>query len=52
MEELKEGYLVDFISGLLVKETPEEVEAVQPFSRGGQEEEIQRLRRREREIRV
>ena len=33
MEELKEGYLIDFISGLQVKETPEEVEAVQPFSK-------------------
>ena len=33
MEELKEGYLIDFISGLQVKETPEEVEAVQHFSK-------------------
>ena len=33
MEELKEGYLIDFISGIQVKETPEEVEAVQPFSK-------------------
>lgn len=33
MEELKEGYIFDYISGLQVKETPEEVEAVQPFSK-------------------
>ena len=33
MEELKEGYLIDFISGIQVKETPEDVEAVQPFSK-------------------
>jgi type I restriction enzyme M protein len=33
MEELKEGYIIDYISGLQVKETPEEIEAVQPFSR-------------------
>lgn len=33
MEDLKEGYIVDYISGLQVKETPEEVEAVQPFSK-------------------
>lgn len=30
--ELKEGYLLDYISGLPVKETPEEIDAVQPFS--------------------
>lgn len=30
---LKEGYITDFISGLPVKETPEEIEAVQPFSK-------------------
>ena len=30
--EIKEGYMIDFISGLQVKETPEEIEAVQPFS--------------------
>ena len=29
---LKPGYLLDFISGVLVKATPEEVEAVQVFS--------------------
>lgn len=33
MAELKEGYVIDYISGLLVKETPEEIEAVQPFSK-------------------
>lgn len=33
MEELKEGYLVDFISGKEVKATPEETEAVQVFAR-------------------
>ena len=33
IEGLKDGYLVDFISGLPVKETPEEIEAVQPFSK-------------------
>lgn len=33
MEELKEGYLFDYISGIQVKETPEEIEAVQPFSK-------------------
>jgi len=35
MEELtpKEGYLIDFISGKEVKATPEEVNAVQVFSR-------------------
>lgn len=31
--ETKEGYIIDYISGLPVKETPEEVEAVQPFSK-------------------
>ncbi|WP_087974848.1 restriction endonuclease subunit M [Oceanobacillus rekensis] len=31
--ELKEGYLIDFISGKQVKETPEEREAVQVFSK-------------------
>ncbi|MDR2902030.1 MAG: N-6 DNA methylase [Lactobacillales bacterium] len=30
----KEGYLIDFISGQEVKATPEEIEAVQVFSRG------------------
>lgn len=29
----KEGYIIDYISGLPVKETPEEIEAVQPFSK-------------------
>ncbi|MCD8378159.1 MAG: type I restriction enzyme HsdR N-terminal domain-containing protein, partial [Candidatus Gastranaerophilales bacterium] len=33
MEELKEGYILDYISGLPVKETPEEIDAVQPFSK-------------------
>lgn len=33
MEELREDYVYDFISGLQVKETPEEIEAVQPFSK-------------------
>ncbi len=33
MAEIKEGYIVDFISGQPVRETPEEVEAVQPFSK-------------------
>lgn len=33
MVMLKEGYIIDFISGQQVKETPEEVEAVQPFSK-------------------
>ena len=31
MAEIREGYIIDYISGLPVKETPEEVEAVQPF---------------------
>lgn len=31
--ELKEGYILDYISSLPVKETPEEIEAVQPFSK-------------------
>lgn len=33
MEDIKEGYIVDYISGLQVKDTPEEIEAVQPFSK-------------------
>ena len=33
MVEIKEGYLIDFISGQEVKATPEEVEAVQVFSK-------------------
>lgn len=32
-KELKEGYLIDYISGIQVKETPEEREAVQVFSK-------------------
>jgi type I restriction enzyme M protein len=32
-EELKDGYIFDYISGEQVKETPEEVEAVQIFSK-------------------
>lgn len=31
--ELKEGFIEDFISGMAVRATPEEVEAVQVFSR-------------------
>lgn len=31
--ELKEGYIEDFISGIAVRGTPEEIEAVQVFSR-------------------
>lgn len=31
--EIKEGYIIDYISGLQVRETPEEIEAVQPFSK-------------------
>ena len=33
MDEIREGYIIDYISGLQVKETPEEVEAIQPFSK-------------------
>lgn len=33
MDSIKEGYIIDYISGLQVKETPEEVEAVQPFAK-------------------
>ena len=33
MAEIKEGYIIDFISGQQVKETPEKIEAVQPFSK-------------------
>ncbi|MDD6649739.1 MAG: N-6 DNA methylase [Subdoligranulum variabile] len=33
MDEIREGYIVDYISGLQVRETPEEIEAVQPFSK-------------------
>lgn len=32
-EKLKSGYIWDYISGLQVKGTPEEIEAVQPFSK-------------------
>jgi len=32
-EELKEGYIFDYISGIQVKATPEEMEAVQVFSK-------------------
>lgn len=32
-KEISEGYLVDYISGQLVKEGPEEVNAVQIYSR-------------------
>ena len=32
MEEIKEGFIKDYISGKYIKSTPEEVEAVQPFS--------------------
>jgi len=31
--ELKEGYIEDFISGIAIRATPEEIEAVQVFSR-------------------
>ena len=30
---LKEGYIIDHISGLEIKATPEEIEAVQVFSK-------------------
>ncbi|GAW90722.1 N-6 DNA methylase [Flavobacterium psychrophilum] len=33
MIELKEGYIIDYISGEQVKATPEEIEAVQIFSK-------------------
>ena len=33
MSDKREGYIEDFISGIQVKETPEEIEAVQPFSK-------------------
>lgn len=33
MDQLKEGYLVDFVSGQTLKATPEEVQAVQPFAK-------------------
>ena len=31
MEQLREGYLIDYISGQELKATPEEIQAVQPF---------------------
>ncbi|MCH5260823.1 MAG: N-6 DNA methylase [Lachnospiraceae bacterium] len=33
MDTNREGYIIDFISGLQVKESPEEIDAVQPFSK-------------------
>ena len=33
MSEIKDGYIIDYISGQPVKETPEEIEAIQPFSK-------------------
>ena len=33
MSEEKEGYIIDYISGKNVRETPEEVQAVQPYAR-------------------
>ena len=33
MEEVKEGYIIDYITGQKLKATPEEVEAVQVFAR-------------------
>ena len=32
-DQIKEGYITDFVSGVYVKETPEERDAVQPFSK-------------------
>ncbi|MBR1672961.1 MAG: type I restriction enzyme HsdR N-terminal domain-containing protein [Fretibacterium sp.] len=32
-ETTKEDFIIDYISGLQVRETPEELDAVQPFSR-------------------
>lgn len=57
VEDLKEGYIYDYISGEVVKATPEEIEAVQVFSKrliedfGYKKEQIQtrpqfRVRRR------
>lgn len=31
MADIKEGYLIDYVSGQPLKATPEEVQAVQPF---------------------
>ena len=33
MADTMDGYIIDFISGNQVKGTPEEIEAVQPFSK-------------------
>ena len=33
MAEEKEGYVIDYVSGDYIRETPEEIEAVQPFSK-------------------
>ncbi|MCO5494897.1 restriction endonuclease subunit M [Enterococcus innesii] len=33
MPDKREGYIEDYISGIQIKETPEEIEAVQPFSK-------------------
>ncbi|MGJ3730231.1 hypothetical protein [Enterococcus faecium] len=33
MPDKREGYIEDYISGIQVKERPEEIEAVQPFSK-------------------
>jgi len=33
MDDIREGYIVDYVSGVPIKETPEEIEAVQPFSK-------------------
>ena len=33
MSEVMDGYIIDYISGNQVKGTPEEIEAVQPFSK-------------------
>ena len=33
MEQIKEGYLKDYVSGQILKSTPEEVQAVQPFEK-------------------
>ena len=30
---MKDGYLIDYITGVEVKATPEELQAVQPFAR-------------------
>jgi type I restriction enzyme M protein len=33
MVEIKKGYIIDYISGQQVKATPEEIDAVQVFSK-------------------